>query len=67
MRANKNTIAVLCDLLHWAKGNRGSKAGNPYAVPEVKAALKHLAELQGITSYFDAETDLNKLRKERKR
>ena len=56
-KPNKQTIIVLMDLLEWAKGNRGSKSINPYAVPEVKNALKHLADLQGIYGYLDAETN----------
>jgi len=48
---------VLKDLLEWAKGYRGRKDINPYCVPEVKAALKHLAEIQGIKDYLDAKTD----------
>lgn len=47
---------ALCDLLEWAKGNRGRRDINPYGVPEVRAALEHLAKLQGITSYLDAVT-----------
>ena len=50
------TIKVLCDLLEWGKGNRGSKNINPYGVPEIKAALEYLARLQGHKSYLDAET-----------
>lgn len=50
------TVKVLMDLLEWAKGNRGSKSGNPYGIPEVKAALKHLAKMQGISDYLDAKT-----------
>ena len=59
-RPNKKTVKALCDLLEWAKGNRGSKDGNPYMMPEVKAALKHLADLQGKTDYLDVKTDLSK-------
>lgn len=55
-RANAETITVLKDVLEWAKGNRGSKEGNPYLIPEVKAALNHLAKLQGINDYLDAKT-----------
>jgi hypothetical protein len=47
---------LLMDLLEWAKGNRGSKTINPYAVPEVKQALKVLAKIQGITKWLDAQT-----------
>ena len=50
------TAAYLAALLEWAKGNRGPKDNNPYCVPEVKAALDHLAYLQGIPSWQDAET-----------
>jgi hypothetical protein len=49
-------IAHLCNVLEWAKGNRGSKRCNPYCVPEVVAALKFLAELQGINNWLDADT-----------
>jgi hypothetical protein len=61
--ANKTTIKVLMDLLEWAKGNRGSKSGNPYGIPEVKAALQHLADLQGIkttsnSEWMDAKTTM---------
>lgn len=56
-RANKETIKHLCEVLEWAKGMRGSKTGNPYLIPEVKAALKHLADLQGINDYLDANTE----------
>ena len=55
-RASKKTIHHLCEVLEWAKGNRGSKSGNPYMIPEIKEALKHLAELQGIKDYLDAKT-----------
>ena len=60
-RANKTTIKVLCDLLEWSKGLRGSKDINPYGVPEVRAALEHLAELQGKKDYLDAETKVERL------
>lgn len=53
------TVTVLCDLLEWAKGNRGAKSGNPYLIPEIKAALKHLARLQGIDDHLDVKTDLS--------
>ena len=58
MKASKKTITVLCDLLEWAKGNRGCKEGNPYLIPEVKAALQHLADIQGIKTYYYAKTKL---------
>ena len=48
--------STLCNLLEWAKGNRGSKSGNPYLVPEVKSALQLLAKIQGIENYLDAKT-----------
>ena len=56
-KANKTTVYHLCEVLEWAKGNRGSKSGNPYLIPEIKNALKHLAELQGINDYLDAKTN----------
>ena len=55
-RPNKKTIKVLCELLEHCAGNRGRRDINPYTVPEVVAALSHLAELQGIKSYLDANT-----------
>ena len=56
-RPNKKTVRVLCDLLEWAKGNRGTKEGNPYGITEVRAALEHLADLQGRNSYLTAITN----------
>jgi hypothetical protein len=55
-RANAQTIFHLCEVLQWAKGLRGSKNCNPYGVPEVEAALRHLADLQGIKDWLDAKT-----------
>ncbi len=59
--------AVTCDpesalgnLIQWAIGNRGGKDGNPYCVPEVREALKTLAQAKGWTEaqikrgYYDA-------------
>lgn len=48
--------STLCDLLEWAKGNRGTKSGNPYTIPEVKDALTLLAKIQGVENYLDAKT-----------
>jgi hypothetical protein len=47
---------LLCDVLEWAKGHRGSKSGNPYAVPEIRAALVYLASKQGKKDWLDADT-----------
>ena len=47
------TIYHLAQVLEWAMGNRGSKHGNPYAVPEIKAALQHIATLTGNNDYLD--------------
>jgi len=41
-------ICALCDVLEWAKGNRGRRDGNPYCVPEV---IKALATLKIVTGY----------------
>ena len=55
-KQNKNElIKALANLLEWAKGNRGSKSGNPYLFPEVKNALKVLGKLQGV-NYLDVDT-----------
>ena len=56
MAAAPELLDALCNVLEWAKGNRGSKDFNPYGVPEVRAALESLAKLQGIKSYLDAKT-----------
>ena len=56
MAAAPEMYQVLCSLLEWAKGNRGSKDFNPYGVPEVKEALQAIAKLQGIENYLDAKT-----------
>jgi hypothetical protein len=51
---------ALGNLLQWAIGNRGSRDGNPYHFPEVKAALRALATAKGwdeeqiAKNYFDA-------------
>jgi len=42
---HKKLVPALANLLEWAKGERGSKDINPYCVPEVKEALKVLAEI----------------------
>jgi len=54
--AAPNLLDHLCEVLEWAKGLRGSKSCNPYAVPEVKAALQFLAKLQGAGDWLDAKT-----------
>lgn len=55
--AAPDTTLHLCEVLEWAKGLRGRKDINPYSVPEIKAALIHLAALQGIPDYLDAVTE----------
>jgi hypothetical protein len=55
-RPTVETIFHLCEVLEWGKGNRGRKDCNPYSVPEVEAALRHLADLQGIKDWLDAKT-----------
>lgn len=53
-------VDALGNLIQWAIGNRGPKAGNPYGIPEIEAALKTLGKAQGWTygrimeSYYDA-------------
>lgn len=46
----------LANLLEFVKGNRGPKQGNPYGIPEVEEALKHLAKLEGISDYLNVDT-----------
>lgn len=64
MRANKETIFHLCEVLEWAKGLRGNKDCNPYGVPEIRGALMHLAERQGMDKkdYLGAITETKKRR-----
>lgn len=52
----------LCEVLERIKGNRGVKDCNPYALPEVREALKYIAEVQGFSNYLDAVTDKGGLR-----
>ena len=47
------TEAVLLELIEWAKGNRGTKHGNPYMVPEMKSAMQHLAKRYGFKDWMD--------------
>lgn len=49
---------ALCDLLEWAKGNRGRKDNNPYCVPEVRKALEAVGKVQDLwpDQLFEAET-----------
>lgn len=54
---------ALCDVLEWAKGNRGSKEGNPYGIREIADALKLLAKIQhgpgvGKHAWLDADTKI---------
>lgn len=43
MAANETELqTAMRGIIEWAKGNRGRKDINPYAVPEVKTALKAL-------------------------
>lgn len=55
-KPTSETVFHLCEVLQWAKGLRGPKQTNPYCVPEIQAALKHLADLQGIGDWLDAKT-----------
>ena len=43
-------VDAMGHLLQWAAGNRGTKEGNPYGVPEVKDALIALGRVNGCTS-----------------
>jgi hypothetical protein len=43
--AAKRCNRLLKNLLAYAVGNRGSREGNPYMKPEVKAAAKALGEI----------------------
>jgi len=50
------TRAHLANVIEWAKGNRGKKDGNPWSVPEVRAALEHLAETGAAENWMDVNT-----------
>ena len=52
----KIAVEHLGAVLEWAKGNRGRKDVNPYGVPEVEAALRHLAHMQGREDWLDVDT-----------
>jgi len=54
--SSSELIKALANLLEWAKGNRGSKTGNPYGFLEVKNALKVLAKIDGVKNYLDVDT-----------
>ena len=54
--ALEGTIKALANVLEYAKGNRGNMNGNPYCVPEIEAALKHLAKLEGREEWLDVDT-----------
>jgi hypothetical protein len=45
----------LIEVVELVKGNRGSMNGNPYMIPEVKNALKHLAKLLNVTDYLEVD------------
>ena len=53
-------IDALGNLIQWAVGNRGTKTGNPYGIPEIRAALETLAKARGWSyesikaNYYDA-------------
>lgn len=51
-----DTICQLANVIEWAKGNRGRKDINPYCVPEIRDALKHLARVFGKKDYLDVDT-----------
>ena len=55
MTKQKRTEYALVNLLEWAKGNRGTKHGNPYGVLEVKLALITLAHLWDRDDYLDVD------------
>ncbi len=54
---NYMLIKSLASLLEWAKGNRGTREGNPYGKPEVKDGLKTLAHITGDSDYLDVDTE----------
>ena len=56
MKERDEYEVVLCNLLEWAKGNRGAKNINPYAVDEVNNALVFLAKKLNIKDKLDINT-----------
>jgi hypothetical protein len=69
MTKTKQLEIALCNLLEWAKGNRGPRDGNPYLVPEVRDALITLQSVRGqpTNKYMDAITVPPKVRKRQRR
>jgi len=57
MVSKKVVVKALADVLDFTVGNRGSRYGNPYLVPEVIAALKVLADIKGIDEYLYVELE----------
>lgn len=53
--AEQEILAALCNMLEWAKGNRGRKDLNPYGVPEVERALKVLAKRWDRDDWLDVD------------
>lgn len=47
-------VRALHNLVAHVVGNRGHRGGNPYCIPEVKEALRLLAEYRGVKDYLDA-------------
>jgi len=45
MTKQKKVEYALVNLLEWAKGNRGTKHGNPYLVVEVKLSRAMLTSI----------------------
>ena len=60
MQTNNEVILrhALNELIQWAAGNRGSKSGNPYLIPEVMAGMQTLAKSmnKGLSAWLDADS-----------
>lgn len=53
----EEAMAELANVIEWAKGQRGTKHCNPYAVPEVKQALQFLGQVNGVSDYLNVDTE----------
>lgn len=53
----EQAMSELANVLEWAKGQRGTKHCNPYAVPEVKQALQFLGRVNGVSDYLNVDTE----------
>lgn len=51
------TMAHLANVLEWAKGQRGRTDVNPYGVPEIEGALRHMAQETETGGWLEVDTE----------